>query len=227
MSLSSTAISALKCQPKDRRSTDVRVAERLKDAGFVFFARAGAPDGARKIQLAKIGQASELAEFYGAHDSAGQLDRSDMNVARREAVGRPDGPVAPSSMTLPSQRRTHSAVSRSVAAEAKTAKKISAAVIRCIYRDILLDAGPTVRKMPDSAPGVFLLRRLILIGLAGTALWAQDPDFRTTLYPFWRRPTAAPATTLRAWRPRHDCIFRTRTLRPQNRGVRQFAGDPG
>ena len=28
-----------------------------------------------------------------------------------------------------------------------------------------------------------MLRRLILIGLAGSALWAQDPDFRTTLYP--------------------------------------------
>jgi hypothetical protein len=30
---------------------------------------------------------------------------------------------------------------------------------------------------------VLLLRRLILIGLAGSTLWAQDPDFRTTLYP--------------------------------------------
>ena len=28
-----------------------------------------------------------------------------------------------------------------------------------------------------------MLRRLILIGLAGSTLWAQDPDFRTTLYP--------------------------------------------
>lgn len=38
-------------------------------------------------------------------------------------------------------------------------------------------------QMPGSEYEVFLLKRLILIGSAGAALWAQNGDFRTTLYP--------------------------------------------
>jgi hypothetical protein len=34
---------------------------------------------------------------------------------------------------------------------------------------------------------VLLLKRVFLIGVAGSALWAQDPDFRTTLYPVFEK----------------------------------------
>src|SRR5579864_8091756 len=90
------------------------------------------------------------------------------------------GSFDPSRTKLPSQRRAHSATSRSVAARATTAKKRRDAMS---WRISCYSTGAS-----GAAEGnlllwrFYVLKRMTLLVLA-SALWGQSGDFRTTLYP--------------------------------------------
>ena len=63
-----------------------------------------------------MGEAFQFAQLDGVHDGCRQVDGGDVEFARREAVKhRAEAAFEPSRTTLPSQRSTHSAISRSVA----------------------------------------------------------------------------------------------------------------
>ena len=232
MSLSSTSISALKCQPKAKRSTEVSVASGFKDAGFIFLARARVPDWAGKIKLAEDGSGLRASELDRVHHGAGQVDGGDVKSPGGSWRDVAYGPVSdlPGS-TLPSQRSTHSATSRSVAARgATTAKKSSAAMSLAHHRDILLDAdercGENCR-IPHARSA--LLRRLILIWFGWGALWAQSGDFRDR-----RSIPVLEKANCRACHNPDGVASATRLHFPEadasagkDRGVRKFAGGAG
>ena len=171
--------------------------------------------GPGRYSSRRCGRPVSLRSSTGCMTAAVRSMDGDMNVRRRAVARRHAraGWSLPES-TLPSQRSTHSAMSRSVAPNAATAKKMRAARIWRIYAIFYWMCGCRLARCRIPNRSAFA-ETADFDRFGGEAFYGRKtPISGPRCIRFWRRPTAAPATTPKGWRPPRGCISRRRMRRP-------------